>query len=137
MFESENVNFLTASLLNIEQGETQDIMLSLDNTSAFSAFQMDMKLPVGLTLIGARLSDRACDHSLLIHKTDETTRLLGFSLGNTPIDGNSGTLLTLTVSADNDFDTNCSLGLQDILMTEFNGATHCLNDIRITNGICL
>lgn len=133
--EDESANLMTASTLNIRNGETQDIVVSLNNTTAFSAFQMQVVMPEGLSLARASLSDRAVNHAMLVHDSGENTRLLAFSLDNTPFSDNSGTLLTLTVSAENGFDANSCLYLQDILLTECDGATHHLNDMALNNGV--
>ena len=135
MLHDADMNRLTASELNIHAGESQTITLALDNATEFTAFQMQMTLPEGLTIEQARLSDRAGSHSLLVGNADGTTRLLGFSVGNDVIEGNDGVLLEVTLKAEGNFDAYSAVKLSDMVFVEPNGTAHQLDDLMLVNGI--
>ena len=75
------------------------VTLDLSNSSAVTAFQMDIHLPEGLKLVGASLSDRAtASHSLeMTTLASGAYRLLGASMMSKAFAGNEGTLLTLEI----------------------------------------
>ncbi len=135
MLHDADMNRLTASELNIHAGESQTVMLALDNATEFTAFQMQMTLPEGLTIEQARLSDRAGSHSLLVNNADGTTRLLGFSAGNDVIEGNDGVLVEVTLKAEGNFDAYSAVKLSDMVFVETNGTAHQLDDLTLVNGI--
>ena len=135
MLHDADMNRLTASELNIHAGESQTVMLALDNATEFTAFQMQMTLPEGLTIEQARLSDRAGSHSLLVNNADGTTRLLGFSAGNDVIEGNDGVLVEVTLKAEGNFDAYSAVKLSDMVFVEPNGTAHQLDDLMLVNGI--
>ena len=135
MLHDADMNRLTASELNIHAGESQTVMLALDNATEVTAFQMQMTLPEGLTIEQARLSDRAGSHSLLVNNADGTTRLLGFSAGNDVIEGNDGVLVEVTLKAEGNFDAYSAVKLSDMVFVETNGTAHQLDDLTLVNGI--
>ena len=75
-----------------------EIQLSTENSSPFVAFQVDIPVPTGFAYIeesaflnATRISGHALSASLL---TGNILRLIGYSVGNTPFLGNSGTLVS-------------------------------------------
>ena len=75
------------------------VTLDLSNSSAVTAFQMDINLPEGLKLVNASLSDRAtASHSLeMTTLASGAYRLLGASMMSKAFVGSEGTLLTLEI----------------------------------------
>ena len=75
------------------------VTLDLSNSSAVTAFQMDVNLPNGMKLVGATLSNRASSsHSLEMNElANGAYRLLGASMMSKTFAGNEGTLLTLEI----------------------------------------
>jgi len=75
------------------------VTLDMSNSSAVTAFQMDVNLPNGMKLVGATLSDRAtASHSLeMTELANGSYRLLGASMMSKAFTGNEGTLLTLEI----------------------------------------
>ena len=88
--------------------------------------------PAGMDLVGVHLTDRAIEHSLITGDIQGKKRILGFSAGNEPIDGSSGSLLVLTVKANNAIVDDEVLWLNDILFVEPNGTTHHFDDTPLT-----
>ena len=75
------------------------VTLDLSNSSAVTAFQMDINLPDGLKLTNATLSDRAtASHNLeMTMLTNGAYRLLGASMMSKAFAGSEGALLTLEI----------------------------------------
>jgi hypothetical protein len=102
-------NVITLSTLEINAGESGEIVVGLQNDEEVSNFQFEFSLPEGLTLVDytvntERLKSRK--HTVtLVQQTDvEGNELNSYfvlitSPTNTPIAGNEGALLTLKVTA--------------------------------------
>ena len=77
----------------------QRIAVSLDNVSAYTAFQMDVVLPEGMTLVGASLTDRAGESHKLYSRAqlDGSIRLLASSVTGETFSGNEGAVLYIDV----------------------------------------
>jgi hypothetical protein len=77
--------------------------IGLNNTSRFTAFQMDVTLTEGAVLNGVSLSDRAADMQLDYNRVGQNTyRIVAFSGSRTAISGNEGALLNLDITGNSD-----------------------------------
>ena len=96
-------NVRVVSPLKIKAGQTKQVAVSLENTTAFTAFQMDIILPAGLTIdessIKSRRTSDATYHNVLTGDVDGNTRVVAYSAkfngsnledGNKPLTGESG-----------------------------------------------
>lgn len=84
-------------------GETRTVSIMLENDMDYTAFQMDLTLPAGLTASNFQLTDRAGSHALDVNTLDNgKTRALCYSLAIEVIDGHEGALLTFDVTATDD-----------------------------------
>ena len=80
---------------------TATVPVSLNNTTAYTAFQMDVELPEGATLASATLCDRAAGHNIAWSKLpDGKMRVVAYSTGNEAISGNAGELIALNIKAE-------------------------------------
>jgi hypothetical protein len=80
---------------------TATVPVSLNNTTAYTAFQMDVELPEGATLASATLCDRAAGHNIAWSKLpDGKMRVVAYSTGNEAINGNAGELIALNIKAE-------------------------------------
>ena len=131
---NDDSNQLSASALDIKPGEIKAIEITLDNTIDFCGFQLDVELPEGIELVEVGLTNRAENHILLIGGNQTMKHLLAFSLGNDVFNGSAGTLLTLTIKANQDFNSSMKTNLSNILFVEPDGNTIQLNDMVISNG---
>ena len=85
---------------NIAAGETRTVTIALDNSIDYTAFQLDMMLPDGLTASNFRLTDRAASHVLDANTmADGSMRVMCYSAELATIDGSEGALLTFDVTA--------------------------------------
>lgn len=88
---------------SIEPGCTIDVPVYINNgTTPFSAYQMDINLPQGLSVSDIRMvEDRTSDHVLQdAIMEDGAYRLLGYSTRGNEFIGNNGAVAVLTISAD-------------------------------------
>ncbi len=86
--------------VSLTAGETRTVSIALDNDRDYSAFQLDLSLPEGLTASNFRLTDRAGSHAFdvnTLHNGD--IRVLCYSPALTAIGGHEGALLTFDVTA--------------------------------------
>lgn len=95
-----NGDRLSAEGITLAAGETRTVSIALDNTMDYSAFQLDLALPEGLTAGNFRLTDRAGSHAFDVNMlANGKTRALCYSPTLTAIRGNEGALLTFDVTA--------------------------------------
>ena len=103
----------------MEQGK-QRIAVSLANVSGYTAFQMDMVLPEGMTFVGASLSNRAGESHKLYSRTqlDGSIRVLASSVKGETFSGNEGAVLYIDVEGAGNVE------LVNILFSDVNAQTH-------------
>jgi len=86
--------------ITIAAGETRKVTIALDNAMTYTAFQLDMQLPDGLTASNFGLTSRAGSHALDANVLEDgTQRVMCYSPMLATIDGNEGALLTFEVTA--------------------------------------
>lgn len=98
---------------NIRAGQTSKIAISLDNkVTDYTAFQMDIKLPAGLSITGVEIVDgrnnlHQVDYNQVVVNNADAYRVVAYSFdgsdGNKAFTGKSGNLLNISVTASNDF----------------------------------
>lgn len=115
----------------IEVGEAKQISLELSNETSFTAFQVDVILPEGLTIQenSFRLSQRASDHTISVKSfSDGRTRIACLSLSNAPFSGNTGALVSFTVIADKNIAEKSEMQLKNVIFTMPNAREYTLPD---------
>ena len=86
--------------ITLSAGETRTVGIELDNVLDYTAFQLDLHLPDGLTACNFQVTDRAGRHAFDVNAIgDGTIRALCYSPAIDVIDGHSGALLTFEVTA--------------------------------------
>ena len=95
-----NLDCMTGEDITIKAGEARRMSIMLDNDTDYSAFQLDLQLPVGLTASNFALTDRGGNHLLEVNTLDNgKLRALCYSPAIVAFDGHSGALLTFDVTA--------------------------------------
>ena len=95
-----NNDYMSGEGITLMPGETRSVSIALSNDMLYSAFQLDLSLPEGLTASNFALTDRACSHNFNVNiLSDGKTRALCYSPVLTAISGNEGALLTFDVTA--------------------------------------
>ena len=91
---------MSGESVSLMAGETRTVSIMLDNEMDYTAFQMDLTMPEGLTAGNFQLTDRAGNHAFDVNAIDgNKMRALCYSPAIEVIDGNSGALLTFDVTA--------------------------------------
>ena len=150
---SANVAYLYAddglklSNINVTPGQTKQVGIQLNNSETYTAFQLDIKLPQGISIVqqqdteGFKLSSRATANHTLSAETfsDGTIRVLVYSASNQAFSGSSGDLLFMTVAVDENFTgpknieiTNIrftTTGIQEILFPDITAPCDILTTI--------
>lgn len=86
--------------ISIAAGETRTVSIALDNELGYTAFQLDMQLPDGLTAKNFRLTNRAGSHALDANVLEDGThRVMCYSPMLSTINGHEGAVLTFEVTA--------------------------------------
>ena len=110
---------LSVSPVTLRAGETRDITIDLNNYCDYTALQLDLNLPQGIKVTGAQLSSRAASHAISTGTLrNGNTRLLVYSSSNLLIEGNSGAVVTLTLSADDTFDNSADIYIDNITLVD-------------------
>ncbi len=115
-------------------GETRTVSIMLDNEVPYTAFQCDLYLPEGFTATNFALTDRKnSNHSLTVSTLpDGGTRLLSYSLRLKNYSGNSGALVTMDLTASEDFTGTATMTLRNTVFTTEDGVENDLADEECT-----
>ena len=110
-------------------GETMKVAMILENDSAFTAFQTDLMLPQGLSVVeddGEYLFDltsRNTSDQAIISKLrpDGALRVVSFCMSVKPYTGNNGPLVIINLVADEDFSGPATIGLKNAFFVTVEG----------------
>ena len=128
-YEGPEQMVLAADCNTVASGK-RVVTLDLSNSTAVTAFQMDITLPDGMSLVGASLSDRAtASHSLeMTTLASGAYRLLGASMMSKAFADNEGTLLTLEIEGT----ASGVVVIDGIMVAEPNTTLHELGAMTLT-----
>lgn len=115
-------------------GETMQVALILENDSLFTAFQTDLLLPQGLSVVeddGEYLLDltsrNASDQTIISKlRQDGALRMVSFCMSVKPYSGKSGALVVINLHADEDFTVPATIGLRNSFFATVYGVDHIL-----------
>ena len=93
----------------VNAGESTTLYVKLDNAQAYTAMQMDMALPEGLTIEGVEMVGDA-SHTVTYN---EEGRIAAYSLGNSRFHGGEA-LMAITVKADDSFTGAANVGFTNV-----------------------
>ncbi len=105
---------LNVAELTINPGESKAVAVELRNPDhAYMLLEFTLKLPQGISITEAKLNaDRAGGHTLDLEPlANGDYKFLVYSLSNATITGNSGEIMTLTLTASADAPTGPGQGL--------------------------
>jgi hypothetical protein len=136
--------------LNIKAGQTQKVAVVLENANPYTAFQMDIKLPTGLTLnnlMSPRTSAETFHNISFGEVEGGYTRVVALSYkqetdgsvlegnGNKNfIDGKSEIILYFDITAANDYVDNGDIEVKNVKFVSADGNTKTLADASGANG---
>ena len=120
----------------IRAGETATVAILLDNEMEYTAFQADMYMPEGLTVVDGTLaltSRKTSSHNLsAVPQLDGALRLMSYSLQIKTFSGNSGAIVTFELAASEDFAGDAVIELRNTLCTTALGREVPLQDESCT-----
>ena len=139
---------ITAEDVNVLPGKTVQLAINMNSSDrAYTAFQFELELPVGISVTEVLKSDRipsSADYALTWSKVDNgDANTYGFvgvdmSQSRAEITGTTGTILTLTLSAAETIDVGASLQakLKNITMQPVEGSkTYTFSDWQFAINI--
>ena len=86
--------------IQLNVGETRTVNITLDNLEEYSAFQLDVKLPSGLTASNFKMVNQSSRHSFITsEEKDGMIRVLCYSPSLAALNNGEKTLLTFDVTA--------------------------------------
>jgi hypothetical protein len=89
-----------------ESNNVTRVAINLSNAKAYSAYQMDVKLPANMKLVGESLTSRANRHEIFTNEIDGATRVVVASIANNAFTGNDGAVLYLDIETVGNFDAS-------------------------------
>ena len=128
------VNRLYLEDFTISPGETMQVALILENDEQFTAFQTDLMLPEGLSVVMEDdeylldLTNRNASDQAIISKLrdDGAIRMVSFSIGVKPYSGNHGALVVVNLTAAEDFTAPATLALKNTRIATTEGVEYIL-----------
>ena len=109
------------------------LAVSLANEAAYSAFQVDVTLPAGVTLADATLTARArASHTVAWdHLPDGRIRLVAYATSNAAFRGHEGEVLHLVLDGATALSTPVAMHLTDGLFVTHDGCEHRSHDVSV------
>lgn len=119
----------------IHPGEAMQVALILENDQQYTAFQTDLVLPEGISVVQEDdeylfdLSKRKASDHVIISKLrdDGAIRMVSFSIGVKPYSGNSGALVVIPMTATDDFAGPATIALKHSRVVTLDGEEFRLN----------
>lgn len=128
---SQHSNMLYIPDFKIAVNETKTIGLVLDNETSFTAFQTDVYLPEGLSIVANAfaVTNRASGHSVSAKSfSDGRTRITCFNPNNVKFSGNTGALVEFYITANKDVAESCSIELKNNIFSTATGSEFVLDN---------
>lgn len=99
-----NNESLAMNMTSLENGK-QRIAVSLANVNDYTAFQLDVVLPNGMTIVSSSLTDRAGESHKLYSRAqlDGSIRMLASSVKGETFKGNEGAVLFIDVQTNSEY----------------------------------
>lgn len=148
LFQNVSADNITAEDVNVLPGKTVQLAVNMNSSDrAYTAFQFELELPVGISVTEVLKSDRipsSADYVLTWSKVDNgDVNTYGFvgvdmSQSRAEITGTTGTILTLTLSAAETIEVGASLQakLKNITMQPVEGSkTYTFSDWQFAINI--
>jgi hypothetical protein len=139
--------------LTIKAGQTQKVAIALENAKAYTAFQMDIKLPAGLTLSNPKSLRTSAEtfHNIsfgeveggytrvvtLSYKQETDGSVLEGNGNKNFIDGKSEIILYFDITAANDYVDNGNIEVKNVKFVSADGTTQAMADASSASGSIL
>lgn len=116
--------------MSLESDKSVTMPVSLVSPMAYTAFQMDVTVPAGVSLEKANLTGRGTDsHRVVVNQTGENCyRIVGFSMENEVLKGQSGDLLNIALQCNGQ--TSGPVAVSDIIFVTPSGTQYVLAGVE-------
>ena len=133
-------DYLSVANITMNAGETKEVEICLNNATTFTAFELDIVLPAGITIpydddneeYMVYGSSRFNTHTISSSLVGSTMKLLVASLQNKKIKGRSGALVSVTLKAESNISGEKTVEISNILFTDESRVGHNLDDVSFT-----
>ena len=124
----------------ITPGQTLQVPVIMDNEATpVAGFQLKLEMPEGLTAHGATLSDRKTEtHQVVANTNGNTMSIAAFSFPVANFVGNSGEVMSISVTASRDFSGTATIHVSDVVLTSADEVETVIEDfdVKVTaNGV--
>lgn len=112
-------------------GETKEVAVILDNETTFSAFQTDIYLPEGLSIVDQSIvmTDRGSGHAVSAKTyAGGRVRIACISLGNSTFNGANGPLVNMRIAASDDISGEVSINMENSIFSTADAKEYLLSD---------
>ena len=126
---------LDIAAFSLKAGESRDIAILLDNDGDYTAMQFDMTLPAGLSASNASITERTVDHNANVgNLANGSDRVILYSTGNDAITGSNGAVVMLTLTADDTFNGEGVITLDNIILADKHMRRYTLAPVNVVIG---
>lgn len=131
--EAATAPAMSAGEFAVMGGGRMVLPVALNNSEAYSAFQLDVVLPAGVKLAEATLTGRAkAGHTVAWNTlSDGTTRIVSYAVDNAAFRDNEGALLNLVLETSDELSADAMLTIEDGLFTTASGAERRAADVDV------
>ena len=124
---------MSAQDFTIEAGMSHTMSIDLSSNASFSAMQLDLMLPQGLSIDAVTTTSRTRGMTMGYNEFEPGKwRILLHNA--TAMNGNEGTILNVTVKASDTFSGNDVITIDNIIAVEPNEQAHLIGDLTLEVG---
>ena len=122
----------------ITPGETKQFEVELTNEASYAGFQFDLVLPEGISMTGYSVNQTRIPEEIEVdmEQTDGCYRFIAAGFGTDEISGTSGSIMKITVKADENLKGRNLTGyLRDVKLSKIDGTGTTIDEtaFKITN----
>ena len=122
----------------ITPGETKQFEIELNNEASYAGFQFDLVLPEGISMTGYSVNQTRIPEEIEVdmEQTDGCYRFIAAGFGTDEISGTSGSIMKITVKADENLKGRNLTGyLRDVKLSKIDGTGTTIDEtaFKITN----
>ena len=122
----------------ITPGETKQFEVELTNKASYAGFQFDLVLPEGISMTGYSVNQTRIPEEIEVdmEQTDGCYRFIAAGFGTDEISGTSGSIMKITVKADENLKGRNLTGyLRDVKLSKIDGTGTTIDEtaFKITN----
>jgi hypothetical protein len=130
---SLSTDIMSADAFVIETGKTHDMSIDLSSSTPFSAIQLDLNMPQGLSIDHVATTSRTRGMTMGYNEIEPGKWRILIHNANA-MNGNEGTILNVTVKAGDSFGGNDFINIDNIIAVEPSEQSHFIADLLVEVG---